>query len=364
MNKCLSLIRALVLLSCFPSCKDDSYYEKADFARAPKADTHTHIYSANSAMADQAKADNFAFLDISFEEDSYMTLPKQCAFEKYQFAQNPGRVGWITAFSTKGFNEPGWTAKTIAGLKNDFDNGALGIKVWKNIGMTLRDSTGRFVMIDDPRFDSVFRFIVQAGKTVIGHLGEPRNCWQPIDSMTVINDQTYYRANPQYHMFRFPGYPSYDDQVKARDHLLEKNPDMVFVGAHLGSLEWSIDELAKRFDRFPHMAVDLTERLSHLQYQSQRQYEKLRSFMLKYQDRFIYGSDLSLDDRVTDINAFKQQVHNIWKQEWEYLVSADSMKSERVHGKFKGLHLPKKAVDKIFFNNATQWFKWTPKDVR
>ncbi len=66
-------------------------------------------------------------------------------------------------------------------------------------------------------------------------------------------------------MYLHPEFPSYEDQIKARDHMLEKHPDLKFIGAHLGSLEWSADELAKRLDKFPNMVVDMAARISHLQ---------------------------------------------------------------------------------------------------
>ena len=62
---------------------------------------------------------------------------------------------------------------------------------------------------------------------------------------------------PEYHMYPHPEYPCYQDQIDARDHMLGKHPHLVFIGALLGSLEWSIDELAKRLDKFPNMHVKL-----------------------------------------------------------------------------------------------------------
>ena len=97
-------------------------------------------------------------------------------------------------------------------------------------------------------------------------------------------------------MFLHPEYPSYEDQINARDHLLELHPDLIFIGCHLGSLEWNVDELAKRLDKFPNMAVDMAARICHLQYQSQRTAIKVRDFCIKYQDRLLYGTDLSDTD--------------------------------------------------------------------
>ena len=195
-----------------------------------------------------------------------------------------------------GWDTTNWADKTIAQLKTSFEYGALGIKLWKNIGMVHKDSTGHFIMIDNPKFDPVVQFIIDQNKTVMGHLGEPKNCWLPIEEMTVNNDRSYFKEHPQYHMFLHPEYPSYDDQINARDNFLSKYPDMRFVGAHLGSLEWDVDELAKRLNKFPNMAVDMAARIPHLQHHTTLDREKVRNFFIQYQDRLTYGSDSGISD--------------------------------------------------------------------
>ena len=110
-------------------------------------------------------------------------------------------------------------------------------------------------MIDDPRFDSLFAFLEKNRVPVVGHLGEPRNCWLPVNQMTVKGDISYFTQWPVYHMYKHPEMPSYEDQISARDNMLAKHPTLTFVGAHLGSLEWNVDSLAARLDRFPNMAV-------------------------------------------------------------------------------------------------------------
>ena len=42
-------------------------------------------------------------------------------------------------------------------------------------------------MIDHPQFDPVFDHLQKKGIILMGHLGEPRNCWLPLDEMTVNN---------------------------------------------------------------------------------------------------------------------------------------------------------------------------------
>ncbi len=222
--------------------------------------------------------------------------------------------------------------------------------------MVNKDSAGNFIMIDNPRFDPVIQFIIDQNKTVMGHLGEPKNCWLPLDQMTVENDRHYFQEHPEYHMFLHPEYPSYDDQINARDKFLERHPDMRFVGAHLGSLEWDVDELAKRLDKFPNMAVDMAARISHLQHQTVLNKEKVRNFFLTYQDRLTYGSDSGISD-TTNLAQQKKNLHETWLAHWKYFVTDEQMTAEEVKGEFQGLKLPKAVIDKIFRENAIKWFK-------
>ena len=199
-------------------------------------------------------------------------------------------------------------------------------------------------------------FIVKKGLPITGHLGEPRNCWLPLNEMTVRSDSEYFARNPQYHMYLHPDYPSYQDQINARDHMLEKHPDLIFIGCHLGSLEWNVDELAKRLDRFPNMAVDMAARICHLQYQSAKDRNRVRDFCIKYQDRLLYGTDLS-DNGTNNGAGLARRIHETWLDDWKYFTSNDEMRSDKFKGKFQGLQLPKEVIDKIFNRNAIKWYK-------
>ena len=209
----------------------------------------------------------------------------------------PGKVFYAAAFyfDTAGWGTEKWSKKVISNLNSNISGGAISVKIWKNIGMTERDKNGKFIMVDDPALKPVIDFIISRNLPITGHLGEPRNCWLPLNEMTVSSDSSYFAEHPQYHMFLHPDYPSYEDQINARDHLLELHPDLKFIGCHLGSLEWNVDELAKRLDKYPNMAVDMAARICHLQYQSAKDRKRVRDFCIKYQDRLLYGTDLSDD---------------------------------------------------------------------
>jgi predicted TIM-barrel fold metal-dependent hydrolase len=295
---------------------------------------------------------------INVDVSDSLSVKRQYDFAVESVRKHPGQVFYSATFffDTTGWGTGIWSSRTISKLNSYISDGAVSVKLWKNIGMSIRDKNGKFIMADDPGLDPVIDFIKKKGLPVTGHLGEPRNCWLPLDKMTIKGDNDYFAAHPQYHMYLHPEYPSYDDQIKARDHLLERHPDLIFIGCHLGSIEWSVDELAKRLDRFPNMAVDLAARICHLQYQSLTDYEKVRDFCIKYQDRLIYGTDLA-DDGNSNGEGLARQIHETWINDWKYFTTNTEMTSDNFRGKFKALHLPREVVNKIFCRNAVKWYK-------
>lgn len=325
--------------------------KQPEFSTFPKFDSHVHVRIYDPAIVQQAIADNFRFLTICTGSSSQAYIDEQLKFYKFLNKKYPHRVFFSTTFSMEKWGQPQWQQETIDHLKKSFREGAVAVKVWKDIGMTFRDADSNFIMIDNPAFDPILDFIASQGKTVVAHLGEPRNCWLPLDSMTVNSDRGYYSRHPEYHMYLHPDYPSYQDQIDARDHMLEKHPNLTVIGAHLGSLEWNVDELAKRLDRFPNFAVDMAARICHFQVQDR---EKVRNFIIKYQDRLLYATDLSVKEG-QDYQASARKFHEVWLADWRYFTTDEEMTSNKVNSAFRGLKLQSKVLKKIYFQNARKW---------
>jgi len=340
----LLLIIATLILVC---CKNRAI----DFYSFPKIDTHVHLRTYNPAFVEQAINDNFQILTIITRSSSQMYINEQFKFVSFLKDSFPKTVFFATTFSMENWGTSNWQIKTIEQLKKDFENGALAVKVWKDIGMTFRDDNGNFIMIDDSSFDPILDFIASQNRTLIAHIGEPKNCWLSFDSMTVNNDRQYFIENPQYHMYLHPDYPSYLDHISARDHMLEKHPELRVVGAHLGSLEWNVEELANRLDRFPNLAVDMAARICHFQVQNRK---RVRDFIITHQDRLLYATDLGVHEG-SNMTTTKNRIHNIWLEHWKYFTTDEEMTSINVNRSFFGLKLPESVLKKIYFENAKKW---------
>ena len=140
-------------------------------------------------------------------------------------------------------------------------------------------------------------------------------------------------------------------QLKLTLRLKQAPSDLIFIGAHIASLEYSVAEVSVRLDKFPNMVIDLAERVCHLQHQSVHGWKDVYDFFIKYQDRIIYGSDVIDGGEMSD-EEIQSHIHELWERDWKYFTTSGTMTSPRVNGKFKSLNLPVEVIKKIYYKNV------------
>jgi predicted TIM-barrel fold metal-dependent hydrolase len=270
-------------------------------------------------------------------------------------ARHPERFAWITSFDLPDYEQTNgaYAERVISELDADFQAGAVACKAWKNIGMELRDRAGRYVMIDDPVFEPIFTHLENQQRSVVMHIGEPLACWQPLQAGTP--HYGYYSTHPQWHMHGRTDMPDHAALVAARDRVVERHPKLRVIGAHYGSLEFDVAQVAKRFDQYANFAVDTSARLADAAYQDR---EKVREFFIRYQDRIIWGSDVVLmhksgataDQQEQSRKALEAQ----YELEWSFFAGNDTV---TIQGRAcRGLALPDSVLHKLFFANVRAWY--------
>jgi len=327
------------------------HYTMQDYGRVQKIDVHMHLHSDQPGFVQHARREKFKLLTINTDYADFPSLDEQQRVAAQLLQAFPADVAFAVSFPVDQSDQPGWLEQTEARISRGMQRGAVGVKIWKNVGMDLRSADGRLVMVDDARFEPLFRYLAEMRIPLLGHQGEPKNCWLPLEEMTVENDREYFKAHPQYHMALHPEMPSYEQQMAARDRMLEHQPGLQFIGMHLASLEWDVDRLAQFLDRFPTAMVDLAARVGQLQDQSNRDRERVRRFFIRYQDRVMYGSDLSQDAKQPGAE-FAKEAHAVWRQHWRYFNTDSTMKVAELSHTVRGLALPKSVVDKLYRLNA------------
>jgi Amidohydrolase len=330
-------------------------YTAADFERVEKIDAHVHLNSAADPFIEQAIQDHFRLLTINVDYPDYPPIDVQQSVAISLRKRYPKRVEFAVALSVANFQSPGWSTEAIRRIDAALAQGAVGVKIWKNIGMSLQNPDGTYVMIDDARIKPVIDHMEKKGIVLLGHQAEPLNCWLPYDKMTVRGDRDYFREHPQYYMYQHPEVPSHEKQLAARDHMLEAHPALRFDSVHLASLEWDVDEVAHFLDRFPSARVDLAARMVHLQYQAATNRNKVRGFLIRYQDRILYGTDIAVSPDESGETA-AAGAREAWRSDWRFLTSDERMKTDEFAPSFRALALPRAVIDKIYRINAETLF--------
>lgn len=320
-----------------------------------RIDAHIHYYGDHADNVALLERLNLKLLNIcvvhDYEEDwrAREAIPYQTLNNRH-----PDRYAWCTSFDLPDFDDANYADRVIERLAQDFKAGAIACKAWKNIGMDIRKPSGDFLMIDDPIFDPIFEYLAREEMPLLTHIGEPLACWRPL----VKGDPHYgyYSRKPQWHMYNKPEYPSHETIIAARDRMIAKNPKLKIVGAHLGSLEYDVAEVAKRLDEFPNFAVDTSARIADLAYQDSK---TVREFFISYPDRLLFGTDMVRRDQASAMTEDERggQVSDAearYVMEFAYYETEDVVDVRGIES--RGLGLPPEVLAQFYTENAKRWY--------
>lgn len=224
--------------------------------------------------------------------------------------------------------------------------------------MVDKDAAGNYIQIDDERLQPIWDFLIKENIPVLAHIGEPLQAFRPLVKEERNPHYNYFSNNPQYHAYQHPEIPRWETIMQARDNWLARNPLLVVIGAHMGSMSHSVDEVAKRLEQFPNFYVEPAARFGDLVRQDSK---KMRDFFIKYQDRILYGTDLgtSLPAEEQSVEAQenrKQYTKRLIELHWEYFSGADSLYYDSPMISFpiptKSLNLPDSILRKVYWKNA------------
>jgi predicted TIM-barrel fold metal-dependent hydrolase len=322
------------------------------FEQLRKIDVHSHIYEDLPVVNAMLRRINLRVVNVSVPAtDGHLEFMHR--FNAALVKQHPDLFSFASTFDLAARNEPDYGARVGRALDATFAQGAVMVKIWKEVGLELKRPDESFLLPDDPVFDPVYAHIASRRKPLLAHLAEPREAWLPLDPKNV--HYGYYSRNPRWHLYGKPEFPSHSALMDARDHILAKHPDLVVIGAHVGSLEYDVDEVAKRLDRYPNFHVEVSARTLDL---ARQPATKVRAFFLKYQDRILYGVDRSWRPYVTpevkpsdaDRQKFAADLEAQYRRDWDYYAGTGQV----TYGveTVEALGLPRDVLEKFYWKNA------------
>jgi predicted TIM-barrel fold metal-dependent hydrolase len=252
-------------------------------------------------------------------------------------SRHPGRFVVFANVDFRGIDAPDWGERAAAQLERDVrDGGAKGLKIFKNLGMDLKDGTGKRVPVDDPRIDPVWRKAAELGIPVLIHTGEPPAFFQPVDK----NNERLLELTQFPERARPPDrYPTFEQLMTEQHNMFRKHPRAKFINAHLGWLGADLGRLGALMDSLPNMYTELGAVL----YELGRQPRFARQFFVKFQDRILMGKDITEDP--SEYHVY----FRVLETADEYF---DYYRKRHAFWKMYGLELPDEVLKKVYYKNA------------
>jgi predicted TIM-barrel fold metal-dependent hydrolase len=257
----------------------------------------------------------------------------------------PDRFRVFANVNWDGAGGPGWKDKEVAALEQAFKDGAIGLKVLKNLGLTAKKADGSRLKVDDPDLDPIWQTAARFDVPVLIHTADPAQFFDPVD----MNNERWLELavfpNRKYPQDRFP---SFETLMTERDNMFLRNKNVRFIAAHFGWHGNDFARAARMLDRMPNVYFEVGAVL----YEFGRQPRAAREFFTKYQDRILFGKDAYYPEEYP-------YYWRVFETNDEYF---DYYRPYHFMGKLYGMGLPDAILKKLYYKNALKITPGLPQD--
>lgn len=303
----------------------------------PVIDMHNHLRDHQKLdeylkVMDETEVWKIVSLDARSENDFY----KEHIRELHSISKERFLVFFVPDFSY--IDDPEFGRKEADKLEEAVEMGCRGMKIFKELGLTIKDNSGNVVPVDDPRIDPIWAKCGELGIPVTIHVSDPKAFFTPLDRYNERYDEL--GAHPNW-SFYGDQYPGKEEILNQRNRVFEKHPDTIFIATHMANLPEELGRVSMWMEKYPNMYVDINARISELG----RQPYTARKFMIKYQDRILFGTDTP-----PRLDAYRVY-YRFMETDDEYI---DSSPSHHRQGRWMiyGIFLPDEVLEKIYNKNA------------
>ncbi|MHC4701323.1 MAG: amidohydrolase family protein, partial [Planctomycetota bacterium] len=325
----------------------ESTVEKAMF---PVIDVHNHLGSGKDRLTrervnhylaemDAAGVRTVVNLDGGWGERLAQTLS---ALDQ----AHPGRFLTFALLDYSGIDDDNWASVQAKQLEESFLAGAKGLKIHKSLGLGYRYKNGKLMPIDDPRLDPVWQMCGKHNRPVVIHTADPAAFFTPLDR---FNERWHELGDHPNWLFHGDKFPSRDELLAQRNRVIAKHPKTDFICAHFANNPEDLATVGKWLDSYPNMYVDVDARISELG----RQPYTARKFILKYQDRVMFGTD------TTPRRDAYRMYYRFLETDDEYFDCAGGHQRQGFWMIY-GIFLPKNVLEKVYQKNAGRLFFGRP----
>ncbi|MDA9587721.1 amidohydrolase [Flavobacteriaceae bacterium] len=308
-------------------------------AKYPFIDVHNHQFDMPlkdlSQLVTEMDSLNMAFM---INLSGFRGLYLQQSLKNVK-KHAPTRFGLFVNIDFEKIDDPDFASEHVAIIEQAVQDGVMGLKVYKSLGLTDRAKNGDRIAINDPRLDPIWKACGDNHIPVLIHSGEPESFWNPKDRY----NERWLELRQKPNRYRDPKTnPSFEEVLSEQHAVFAKHPNTTFINAHLGWMGNNLDRLGTHLDRYPNVMTEIGAVLAELG----RQPKRARQFFVDYQDRILFGKDAY---KVSEYYTY----FRVLETDDEYF---DYYRKRHAHWKMYGLALPDSILKKIYFKNALRLF--------
>lgn len=304
-------------------------------AALPFVDVHSHQRNMNADRLDELirAMDTLNMrVMVNLSGGSGQSLKQMVSTVK---ARYPGRFLVFANIDFNGIGEDDWTENTVKQLEEDVRNGAAGLKIFKNLGFSVRDRDGQRVAVDDPRLEAIWEKCGELNIPVLIHTADPAPFWQDADQ----RNERWLELLIHSRRKRGPDDPAPWEQLIAEQHrMFKKHPNTTFIAAHFGWFANDLNKLDSLLAAMPNVMIEFGAVIAELG----RQPRMARQFFIKNQDRILFGKDSWVPEEYATY-------FRVLETEDEYFPYH---KKYHAFWRMYGLGLEKPILEKIYYRNA------------
>jgi predicted TIM-barrel fold metal-dependent hydrolase len=258
-------------------------------AAVPAIDAHNHL--GRWLTEGWASVDVGALLEVMdvanvaavVNLDGMWAEELEANIERYDSA-HPDRFATFAQWDRTLFSRDSWS-ELGAQVADSARRGAKGLKVWKDLGLHLRDARGALVMPDDTRLDLVWDACASAGIPVTIHVADPIAFFDPLDETNERVEELL--INPDWWFGDRTEFPEFDRVLDALESLIARRPDVTFIGAHVLCCSEDLGWVGRILETYPNANADIAARISELG----RVPRAARELVVAHPDRILFGTD-------------------------------------------------------------------------
>jgi predicted TIM-barrel fold metal-dependent hydrolase len=254
----------------------------------------------------------------------------------------PGRFATFARLDGSLFARDPRFGDRLADLVRDaVARGARGLKVWKDLGLHLRDPDDRLVLPDDARLDPVWDACAEASIPVAIHIGDPIAFFEPMDATNERLEELL--ENPDWWYGDRSKYPSFERLGEAFEALVARRADVVFIGAHVIGCAEDLTRVGSLLETYPNVHADIAARIAELG----RAPRAASELITRHPDRFLFGTDAVPPGR----EEYRTHFRFLETADEHFPYSSDEVPPQ---GRWavSGLGLARPVLDAVYAGNA------------